>query len=185
MNQDVKTMKTEELVAEYNKLTGKATKKFETRAKGEAAVLKARAAKEVDALAATAPPVVARALPADAPKPAAKPAPKAEKPAPKPTAKKVPAKGKKKPSALEHLAKEVTKPSPKKPSARAAEDTLYKVVDDSSVKRGAFVDFVAAAKKLGKFTRAQLLATSAAKKIGEASAYKFGYAVRHGIFGEV
>lgn len=144
----------QELVAEYNALTGKTIKKFENLAKGEAAVAKARAA---------APAVVETAAGATVKVTKVSPANGAAKPAPA--------------DPLGTLVKEVTKPVAKK--APASDATLYKVADDSKVKRGAFRKFVDRALKLGKFTRAGLLAKA---KDDPAAAYEFGYAVRHGIF---
>lgn len=125
-------MTTQEMIAEYNKLTGKNIKKFSSRAAGEAQLAKARAAtpKKADPLAT--------------------------------------------------LVNEVTKPSATK---KPAPSGLYRVVDASKVKRGAFLEFVNAARKLETFSRADLLSTKTAKAQGAAAAYSFAYAVRHGVFG--
>lgn len=66
---------------------------------------------------------------------------------------------------------------------RADDNATYTVGDDSSVKRGFIADYVAAAKKLGNFTRDKLNAKMAGGEADDAKLLRyFYYCTGHGIF---
>lgn len=169
--QDLQGMTTADLLALYNRLSGKtAIKEFHSRAKGLAQCAKlldaAAAAPELDAALAAAGPVHISATQAKAAVDAGK-------------------------AAFKGIAKQAhgkaakSADAPKRGRKPAADPgTVYTVVENKA-KRGVFLDFCNALAALGKFTQAQALAATAKLDTDAHLRRHFAWARSHGIVAPV
>lgn len=112
----------------------------------------------------------------------AAPAKKAAKKAPPAPAKKGAAKKEAPAPAKKGAAKKAAEAAPKRGRPRE-DNATYKIGDTSSVKRGFLADYVAAANKMGTFTRDKIVAKMTSDEVDEAKALRyFYYCTGHGIF---